>query len=425
MGAGGSASSSVAVEVGTPVLISQPLAEQNSNLSHYQDNWYQLGTGYAGTLQTLTLRGYVFPVPYGNSQVYLKEYKDAAYANLIQTFAISYSAPFTEVLATTTFDNLSIPLKPYFYYRLDTNNGYQNRSVILLGTNTTGTAMSNDFVYGTGRVENIYTFMPYVVGLGVRNISATPPPLTAPSNISFNFNELTLNLGVSWTASTDPDWPANPLTYEFNHSTSTTLDPNNWQNTGASASFPVEAGNNYLVGVRAKDNFGAVSETATATWSFPAGFTPYLVGGPTGNLSQDFVLAASGTLQSADVFIRDFSTTSGNPLANSCTFELYDAESDPAVLIAGSDTGYNGGSCLGQLAFDFTSTTPLIEAGHHYRWVFRAETGNISTHASVMFYGTSANTAGGTCADSSGACGSTIANAKFTLTGTAGTLFEN
>jgi hypothetical protein len=425
-GAGGSASSSVAVVVNTPALISQLLADQVSRGSHYSDNWYRLGTGYAGTLHTLTLQGYVNGAPFSASHVWLKEYKDALYSNLIQTFTISDDAPFTTDVATATFDNLSIPLKPYFYYRLDTVQGYQNRSVILLGTDTTGTAMYNEFVNGTGRVEHTYPFMPYMVGLGERNISATPPPLTAPSNISFDFNKLTLELTVSWTPSTDPDWSANPLYYEFNYSTSTTLDPNGW--TTASNIIHVEVGNNYLVGVRARDNFGAVSDVATATWNFPVGFVPYVVSSPVGSMSQDFVLASAGTLRSTDVFIEGFSTTSVNPASNSCTLDLYDAESVPAVLIATSDTAYAGNHCTGQLTFDFTSTAPVLADGHRYRWIFSAVTGNISTHAAVTFYGTSVDTAGGFCTDGSpgGMCSSgAIANAKFALTGTAGTLFEN
>ena len=434
-GAGGSASSSVAVEVSIPILISQLIAEQTSIPSFYQDSWYELGTGYAGTLQSLTLRGYVNVAPFYASHVSLGEYKDATYTSPIQTFTISDNAPFTEAVATTTLEGLSISLKPYFYYRLNTVNDYQNRSVVLFGTNTTGTAMTTTCC---PRVEHTYTFMPYMVGTGLRNVSATPPPLTTPSNISFAFNELTLDLSVSWNPSTDPDWPANPLTYEFNYSTSTvstsspqeTLDPNGWRNIGAGTgyAFSVETGNTYLVGVRAKDNFGAVSAETTGTWNFPEGFVPYVVSSWVGGMSQDFVLGAGGTLSSISVFPNNFTTTSRDPAANSCNLNLYDRESGSAVLITASDNGFDGFHCTGERVFSFAGTAPLIEAGHHYRWAFYPSTGNISTHAEITFYGTSLDTAGGACMDGTpgGMCGSgTIANAKFILTGTAGTVFGN
>ena len=249
----------------------------NSPGSWYDDNWFELGNGFAGTLNALTLEGAVSSQDYFASHVALQEFKDKNYTATVQSFPISDDAPFTYTMATTTFSGLSIPLKPYFYYRLATVQDRQNRSVILAGvaTTTTGMVMWNNFIYGTGRVEYTEPFFPFMEMAGVSATSTlTPPPLTTPTNLAENFDELGMQLNLLWSTSTDPDWSANPLHYEMNYSTSTKLSDNGW---AAPAAIPVAMGNPYLIGVRAMDNFGDVSAAATTTWNFPAGFVPYLL----------------------------------------------------------------------------------------------------------------------------------------------------
>jgi len=131
--------------------------------SHYSDNWYELGRGDGTTIHSLTLRGRVWPTPFYASHIYLQEFNDSHYSSSSQNFTVSDNAPFTDEDKEITFDNLNITLKPDKYYRLDTYQDYQNRSVVLQGATSNGRAMWNNFVYGTGRVEYIYTFYPYFV----------------------------------------------------------------------------------------------------------------------------------------------------------------------------------------------------------------------------------------------------------------------
>jgi len=145
-------------------LFSQTDDSASSQGSWYDDNWYQLGRGFAGTITSLTLEGMVNDSQYFSSHISLREFGDPDYSQLVNTYTISDSAPFTaDGFAKTTFSGLNIPLDPNHYYRLDTFQDYQNRSVILKGTPGIGTAMADTFVYGTGRVEGSYAFYPYIV----------------------------------------------------------------------------------------------------------------------------------------------------------------------------------------------------------------------------------------------------------------------
>ena len=148
-------------------LLNQQDFSAASRPSWYSDNWYQLGTGFSGTLQSLSLKGYVDDSLYFASHLWLDEYLDSNYAQLSHTFTISDNAPFTSSLSDVIVAGLNIPLQPTKYYRLRTSQDYQNRSVILLGTSTLGLAMWNAFSNGIGRVENYYTFYPYLSSNGV------------------------------------------------------------------------------------------------------------------------------------------------------------------------------------------------------------------------------------------------------------------
>lgn len=86
-----------------------------------------------------------------------------------------------------------------------------------------------------------------------------------------NFNENRSELKVSWSAASDPDTLDNLLTYEINYSTTTELAEFGWQNNGSPAvsKRQVSPGDSFLIGVRAKDDFGNYSNILTAEWSYP------------------------------------------------------------------------------------------------------------------------------------------------------------
>jgi hypothetical protein len=247
----------------------------------------------------------------GSSQgsLQISEFKDSSYANQISTETVFDGNLPTAEATTTKVENLSLVLKPYFYYRLDTLGGFQNESMILAGTNSTGTAMWNEFVYDTGRVEHVYPFMPFIVMEGEPLTSAEPVPLTAPQNATTSFDTFSMQLSVSWASSTDPEWPANPLHYEFNYSTSTELSANGWQSVGVALqkTIPIEVGENYLLGVRAADNFGGVSAATILNWNFPADFvalpseTDHSSGLPSGR--QKITLASATTIDGLALWV--------------------------------------------------------------------------------------------------------------------------
>jgi len=118
--------------------------------------------------------------------------------------------------------------------------------------------------------------------------SAAPSP---PSDISFSFDDFHSALGVNWPQAMDPDTADTALSYEFNYSTSTEFRPDKWQNVGrnTNSGMNVVLGNDYLVGVRAKDDFGNISDPIIRSWNdFPAGYQllPFQPGGdhPIGTL---------------------------------------------------------------------------------------------------------------------------------------------
>jgi hypothetical protein len=418
-GATSTATSSASAASSSGALFEQLNDSANSPGSWYDDNWFELGNGFAGTLNTLTLEGKVSDVNYFASQVSLQEFKDKNYSTMVQEFPISDNAPFTPTMATTTFSGLSIPLKPYFYYRLATVQDWQNRSVILAGTTTgaTGTAMWNNFIYGTGRVEYTEPFFPFMIMEGIAATSTlTPPSLTSPTNLAENFDELGMQLNLSWSTSTDPDWPANPLHYEMNYSTSTTLSDDGWT-TGAV--IPVAIGNSYLIGVRALDNYGAISTAATTTWNFPSGFTQYLLSPQLGYAYQYFTVPSTSTLQSIQLFTTNFETGARYNWNIMCYLQVFDEYDQSSLGVTSADGGVTGVACGADPVFTFASSPLVLYPDHRYHWVFNASTGNPSTGASTQFYGTAAQTADSPFSDPS------LGSARFTVTGDTGILFSN
>jgi hypothetical protein len=148
--------------ISTPMFFNQTDDSAQSTGSWYDDNWYQLGRGFAGTITSITLEGFIDASDYRDSILWFKEFSDPNYNNLTNTYLISDNAPFTDALAKVTFSGLNIPLNQNHYYRLDTVEDRQNASVILRGTPGLGTAMANRFVFGTGEVQDLYPFYPYI-----------------------------------------------------------------------------------------------------------------------------------------------------------------------------------------------------------------------------------------------------------------------
>ena len=400
-------------------LFEQTDNSANSPGSFYDENWFDLGNGFSGTLNTLTLRGMVSEADYFASHVVLEEYKEKDYTGLVQQFTISDNAPFTHTMATATFDGLTILLKPYFYYQLYTIQDYQNRSVILAGTTTTtvGVVMAHNFIYGVGGVEPTSTFFPFMTMEGIIATSTlTPPPLTTPTNLTATFDALGMQLNVSFSTSTDPDWPANPLGYQMNYSTSTTLSDSGWTAPGP---IPLTIGNTYLIGIRAADNYGDVSAAVTTTWNFPAGFVPYLLSPKMNSATQYFRVSYPSTLSSIQLFTTDFETNTWYPTDDYCSLHLFAEFASSSYEIMESDNGFNGSDCAGAPVFSFASLSPMLYPDYTYHWVFGIQTASPQVGASVRFYGTATDTAGGPFSDPS------LANAKFTVSGGIGTLFSN
>jgi hypothetical protein len=402
--------SSTPASASDDVLFEQPDESETSNNSWYGDNWYDLGNGFSGVLTTLTLRGKIDDQTFRTSHVALQEFKDPNYQLMVEQ-------PFTSDMATATFSGLSIFLKPYFYYRLTTVQDYQNRSVILAGTSATGTAMWDDFVYGTGRVEYTKTFIPFISMEGVAATSTLAPPLlTAPTDLSGTFDDTRMELALSWSTSTDLDWPNNPLHYEINFSTSTSLDDGAWEGLSA---IPVLFGNSYLIGVRAEDDFGDVSLIATATWNFPAGFSPYILSSGMRSGSQSFVLPFTTTLHSIEIFTADFMSTARDPSGSGCSLSLSYIDANSSYVTIPADNGYTGYSCAGDITFSFASSSPILYVGQQYEWVFQTQTGNPSTEADVQFFGKQAAVEGEMFSDPS------LGSARFVLNGGKGVLLSN
>ena len=416
--AAGDRSGTVATATGTPIF-SQADDTAESVPSWYSDNWFSLGKGFSGTLNSLTLKGKTNGARYVPSQQFsLEEFKDASYTAMTNDFPL-VGPWFIPEMATATFNGISVPLKPYFYYRLTTSESLQNGSIILAGTasTTTGTAMHNEFIYGTGRVEYTDPFFPFMVMEGVSATSTlAPPPLSAPTNIAANFDPLHMMLGLSFGSSTDPDWRTDPLHYEMNYSTSSMLDEDGWRDVGQ---IPLVFGNRYLIGIRARNNFGDVSAPATTTWDFPEGFSQYTLSPGLSDASQFFAVHETSTLRSIDIFVTDFGTSARNPVYVGCSLVFFEELPDGSLASTTPDNGFDGVHCDGDLAFRFASSSPVLYPGHHYHWTFSASTGNPSTGAGVKFYGTTVDTAGGPFSHPS------LANARFVLTGDEGVIFSN
>ncbi len=407
-----------------PVVFSQSILADHSQSSFYSDNWYQLGRGFSGTLQSLSLRGVVSDASFFASHVYLKEFEDGDYSHETASFTLSDNAPFTNELNNVKIANLNIPLYPFSYYRLDTYQDYQNRSVVLLGTANRGNAMSNSFVTDVGRVIQEYPFYPFVViegEIGPAVDVTIPQKPTMPPLNEVAFDQFGMNLSVSWASSTDLDSLDTSIAYEYNATTLSDFNEGEWKNVGGnlSVNIPVIFPNRYKIGLRAVDDTNLRSDVASTTWEFPAGFSPYLLTSSFNSVFQDWTASASVSVESVEFKTADFSTGSANPWSNSCRVDMYDVTDGTETMIAGSLSSLGGPGCAGNPIFYFDPASSTVTSGRRYRFKFFFDACAWAGQCGVKFYGTNENTAGGLFSNSS------IKNAALRIKSGAGYLFSN
>ena len=272
-----STSTTIAITTSTlegPLIIIQPIDTDTSRGSWYDDNWFDLGGGFYGTLRQISIKA-ATDKDHFRSHLWLDEYVDANYGKLNQTFLLSDDAPITNTLQTITIDGLRIPLQRNKYYRLRTYQDYQNRSVILAGTAATGTAMWDESIGGIGKVEHQYTFYPYLAMDLAPGYDTFAPP-DQPPTATVAFDSLNSNISVSWQAGIASDTPTDLLAYEINISTSTSLSAS-WQLTGEngnkkSFAMPVAYPNSYTLGVRSVDQLDHTSPPLVVSWQFPPNY---------------------------------------------------------------------------------------------------------------------------------------------------------
>jgi len=197
---------------------------------------------------------------------------------------------------------------------------------------------------------------------------------TTPANLNTSFDDLNSLVSLSWEKSTDADSADSEITYEIQFSTSTELSTSSWTNFGKTLSYvsTVEYPNNYLIGLRAKDDFGNYSEPVTKTFSFPLGYEkPILSGRIDSGAAQPFTVPVDGTLGAIHVYTADFETASRDPSSNPCTLALYEQVGGVNTQIALPDNSFNGASCTGEKIFTFgaVSSTQLY-ASSTYLWSF-------------------------------------------------------
>lgn len=89
--------------------------------------------------------------------------------------------------------------------------------------------------------------------------------------ISEGFETKNSTLTLSWPPANDEDTIDSKLSYEINFSTSTEFDDNLWKRSDSENhhSLIVSPDDSFLIGVRAKDDFGNVSSVATTSWVYP------------------------------------------------------------------------------------------------------------------------------------------------------------
>lgn len=97
------------------------------------------------------------------------------------------------------------------------------------------------------------------------------------SDLQLSFNTFRSTLELSWPQGADQDSRDETLLYEYNFSTTSSLDVSAWKTTlpwTRTVAVPVESGNIYTVGVRVRDEDGNVSEPFIKEWQYPDDYIP-------------------------------------------------------------------------------------------------------------------------------------------------------
>jgi pimeloyl-ACP methyl ester carboxylesterase len=199
------AESQQTVVVTNPVqgaLFNQTDSSATSRYSNWSGNWYQLGTGYSGLLNSIDI--FCDVSDGGGSSVDLSEFADSGYSTMTNQFQLSGingNPSCTGQMAQVHFANLNIPLWANRYYRLDTGGGDLYADVAVLGTQSEGYAMDENWYYGYGVAYDYYQFYPFILS----NVSSTPtvPPITwaAPPAINYGAALSATQLDASSTVS--------------------------------------------------------------------------------------------------------------------------------------------------------------------------------------------------------------------------------
>ncbi|OGG37442.1 hypothetical protein A2110_02240 [Candidatus Jorgensenbacteria bacterium GWA1_54_12] len=137
-------------------------------------------------------------------------------------------------------------------------------SVLSLGTSDYVAASFYSFQSGSGEQQ-----LKFVAADGRRYYVRNSPPgqeaptIAAPSVL---FDSAGSRVVVSWVQATDADTLDNTLTYEINFSPEI-----GWENVGTTLAYEriVSPGNNFIIGLRAVDDFGNRSTPVMAAWEYP------------------------------------------------------------------------------------------------------------------------------------------------------------
>ncbi|MCX8015840.1 MAG: lamin tail domain-containing protein [Patescibacteria group bacterium] len=366
------------------LIFVQDVDSEQSMASWYSDNWYRLGRGFSGILKSLTLKGYVNDNEPYESIITLKEFEDENYTIELASYLIlSDGISFASTAKEVKINNLNIPLNPYSYYRLDVYQSRQNRSVILLGTTATGTAMYNDHVFGVGKKEFIYVFYPFIKMEGILGSKvdfSIPQPPTMPELKSVSFDNLAETIYLEWSSSTDLDSLDSEIVYEYNVSLKDSdFDETKWRSVGKNlnAIIPVKFPNQYKIGVRAVDNFGMHSDVRILEWQFPSDFViiqeqremedkefnpnPYV-------LAQIFVANQSGYVKGLKLFAQQFfGQSTGDMQVFLYNTDNYENISENNLIASSDKIVLYGGQQGGEIIVRFNQS-PFLEKDHKYLW---------------------------------------------------------
>lgn len=189
---GGNATYAPAPEVTQSILVTNPGpgklfnqtdSSSSSRYSNWQGNWYQLGTGYSGLLNSVDI---FCDVSDGRGGVVsLTEFADSAYSTMTNQFQLSGingNPSCGSQMAQIHFANLNIPVWSTRYYRLDTGSNNLYADVNILGTQSEGYSMDENWYYGEGVVFDYYQFYPWILS----NFSRKPAiDWPAPATITY------------------------------------------------------------------------------------------------------------------------------------------------------------------------------------------------------------------------------------------------